>query len=57
VDVTFDDPVGYEGKRIYHHTYNVGRDRANEFYTWREELEYHRIERISDENWLALEAP
>ena len=55
VDVTFDDPVGYTGDAVVHQTFNIGRDRAKEFYTWREELEYHPIANASNRNLMCLD--
>lgn len=54
VDVTFDDPVDYDGDPL-HHTLNIGVDRAQRFYSWREELEYHPIAKVSNRDLLYSE--
>jgi len=48
VDVTHDDPIGYEGEPI-HRMLNFGRDLAT--YTWEDIYEPNPIADVSDENY------
>jgi len=49
VDVTFDDPVGFESGSISRNLFNIGKDMAFSYYTWEEFYEYQPIAETTGE--------